>query len=186
MDTNSNIVAASKYTKVSGVRCQVSGAKRPTSNIQLRTSKAPQLFIPTVTGARARVKLGEWYWKEIKEGGFLCEYLAAEKRKTPRMIRRIAQVMDGFQQNNKSDFQRLAAIPARLYHRWKAEDEHFFDDNDNLRSLKRDNPDLPVYVGPKRVKGTRTRYGTSVGGRVTGSPESTVHSPQSTVAEGHA
>lgn len=108
--------------------------------------------------------LRDWYWREIKEGGFLHEYLADEKRRTPQMIRRVARVMDGFQQNNRSDVRRLADIPARLYHRWKAEDKDFFSDDNNLRSLKRDNPDLPVYVGPRQLPVARFRksYGTAV------------------------
>jgi hypothetical protein len=144
-----------------------------TSNIEHRTPNAErrtksggsvmaspakgQLFVPTITGAAKRVKLADWYWNEIKEGGFLHEYLADEKRRMPGSIRTIARIMDGFQQNNKSDFRRLAAVPARLYHRWKGEDEHFFEDDNNLRALKRDNPDLPVYVGARQMPTSRFR-----------------------------
>jgi hypothetical protein len=119
-------------------------------------TRAPRLFVPTISGARDCLR--DWYWRELKEGGFLDRYLKAEKARTPAMIRQVARLMAGFQQNNKSDFRRICTIPARLYHRWKAEDEHFFEDDGNLRSLKRDNPDLPIYVGPKRTRGTRTRY----------------------------
>jgi hypothetical protein len=115
------------------------------------------LFIPTLTGAAKRVKLADWYWREIKEGGFLFNYLDSEKRRMPGAIRMIARVMDGFQQNPQSDFRRLAAVPARLYHRWKGEDEHFFEDDSNLRSLKKDNPDLPIYVGPRQLPVSRER-----------------------------
>lgn len=155
MGTDTKILTVGKYAPARGGKHRTPNAERRTPNVPA----APRLFIPTLTGARERVKLAEWYWKEIKEGGFLCEYLADEKRRTPAAIRRVARVMSGFQQNNKSDFRRIATIPARLVHRWKAEDAHFFDDDNNLRSLKRDNPDLPIYVGAKRVKGTRFKYG---------------------------
>jgi len=163
-----------------------------TSNAERRTSKgtaggtpaARSLFIPTLTGAAKRVKLGDWYWKEIKEGGFLFEYLASEKRHMPSRIRTIARVMDGFQQNNKSDFRRLAAVPARLYHRWKGEDENFFEDDNNLRALKRDNPDLPIYVGARQMPTSRFRksYGeiksqARTAGDLVQSPKSKVQGP---------
>lgn len=154
MSADTKILAAGKYSPARSI-----GSTEPRPTVRAGKMPVPLLFIPTVTGARNRVKMADWYWKEIKEGGFLCEYLASEKRTMPRLVRRVARVMDGFQQNNKSDFRRLAAIPARVYHRWKQEDEHFFDDDNNLRSLKRDNEELAIYVGPKRVRGERTVYG---------------------------
>lgn len=94
------------------------------------------------------ISFEEWYWKELREGGVLQEYLAREKdeRAVRGRYRRVAKSMAGFQQNNKSDFQMKAAIPLRDYFRWKAEDPHFFEDDKNLRSLKRDNPDVVVAV----------------------------------------
>lgn len=151
------ILAASKYGSVQASRRR--NRQSPIANRQGRQDAgAPRVWIPTITGARLHLR--DWWWREIKEGGFLHRYLHAEKARTPGMIRTAARLMDGFTQNPRSDFRRLATIPARLYHRWKAEDEAFFDDDDNLRSLKRDNPDLPVYVGPKRVKGRRYHYRT--------------------------
>lgn len=150
------LAVASKY---GGAREQASRHLDRNTKHQTPNTKAPVLFIPTISGARQRLTLRDWYWREIKEGGFLERYLRAEKAKTPAMIRTVARMMSGFEQNNRSDLRRLAAIPARTYHRWKEEDEHFFDDDDNLRSLKRDNPDMAIYVGPKRVKGRRYRYG---------------------------
>lgn len=146
----STIVTAGKYSETRKT-VQTSGKRRMTAR------RSADLFIPTLTGAANRVNMADWYWKEIKEGGFLTEYLHSEKRRMPHMIRKVARIMAGFQQNNKSDFQRVAAIPGRLYHRWKGEDEHFFEDNENLRSLKRDNPDLPVYLAPRQLPTTRFR-----------------------------
>lgn len=116
----------------------------------------PGVFVPTMRGARDC--LMAWFWRELKDGGWLHSYLRREKGvKTGRDLRRVARLMHGFRQNNKSDFRRLAAIPARLYHRWKTEDEHFWEDDNNLRSLKRDNPDAAIYVGPRKLPNTARR-----------------------------
>ncbi len=140
------IVAGTKYGKVRGAK----GARAGQT-----PEGVPSLFIPTITGTRKRLALRDWYWQEIREGGFLHEYLRQEKARTPAMLRQVARMMDGFAQNNRSDLRRLCTIPARLYHRWKAEDEHFFEDDNNLRSLKRDNPDAAVFVGPRSARRKR-------------------------------
>lgn len=141
------ILTAGKYSNVRSV-----AAARPAVPTPRR---APGLFIPTLNGARDCLR--DWFWREMKEGGWLHAYLQREKAATPRAVRQIARLMHGFRQNPKSDFVRKAAIPAKLYHRWKDEDEHFFDDDNNLRSLKRDNPDVCVYVGPRQMPTTRLR-----------------------------
>jgi len=148
------ILAASKYTDVR----RATQARRP-----VQTSRRPAggLFLPTLTGS-ANV-LREWFWREMKEGGQLDRYFKREKATLPQAIRTVARLMHGFQQNNKSDFQRKATLPAKLYHRWKDEDKDFFDDDNNLRSLKRDNPDLPIYVGPRQMPSTTKRYTVSSG-----------------------
>lgn len=108
---------------------------------------APALFVPTLQGQKDSIS--EWFWREMKEGGWLHNYFQREKAQNPAMIRRVARFMCGFKQNNQSSFKRVATVPAKLYHRWKQEDEHFFECDNNLRSLRRDNPDLPIYVdGP--------------------------------------
>jgi hypothetical protein len=117
----------------------------------------PALLIPTAKARKSWVDLRDWIWREFKDGGFLKTYLSREKNQSKDRIRAIGRLMHGFTQNNKSDFQRKADIPAREYHRWKSEDEHFFDDDNNLRSLKRDNPDLPIYVGPRAMPSTVQR-----------------------------
>lgn len=148
------ILTAGKY---SDVRAKAGGAAngavrtpRPTSRV-----RTPGLFVPTLSGNKDCLR--DWFWREMKDGGWLHTYLQREKASTPRAVRHIARLMQGFQQNNKSDFQRKATIPAKLYHRWKDEDPNFFDDDNNLRSLKRDNPDVCVYVGPRQLPTTRLR-----------------------------
>jgi hypothetical protein len=105
----------------------------------------PHVFVPK---HGEDISFEEWYWKELREGGVLQQYIAQERdeRATRRRYRTVARTMDGFQQNNRSDFQLKAAVPLRDYFRWKATDPHFFEDDGNLRSLKRDNPDVVVKV----------------------------------------
>lgn len=140
------LLTAGKYTDVR----QASAPRR-----SLRTATTG-IFVPTVKGSANCLR--EWFWRELKDGGFLQRYFSREKARTPNAIRHVARLMHGFQQNNKSDFQRKATLPAKLYHRWKDVDPNFFDDDNNLRSLKRDNPDLPVFVGPRQLPSTTNRY----------------------------
>ena len=120
-------------------------------------TRTPGVLVPSITGAR--LLLRDWYWREIKDGGCLDAYLKREKGQMPHMMRRVARLMANFQQNNQSDFRRLCTVPARLYQRWKLEDAHFWEDDNNLRSLKRDNPDLPIFVKGSGLKGRRYHYG---------------------------
>lgn len=145
------ILTASKY---GNVRAQAQAKARGAATVQT-SRRGPGLFVPTLSGNKDCLR--DWFWREMKDGGWLHTYLQREKASTPRAVRHIARLMQGFQQNNKSDFQRKATIPAKLYHRWKDEDQHFFDDDSNLRSLKRDNPDVCVYVAPRQMPTTRLR-----------------------------
>ena len=86
-----------------------------------------------------------WLDKELKEGGYLNKYLEREKALTPARYRSLARRLAKFKQNNKSDFRVRAHVPARDFFRWRHTDPHFFDDNANLKSLKRNNPDVLVY-----------------------------------------
>ena len=92
------------------------------------------------------IGLEEWFWRELREGGYLQEYLRREKATSQRRLRTVARQMHGRQQNHKSDWRLLAAVPAREYQRWKKEDPHFWDDNNNLRSFRRSNPDACVFI----------------------------------------
>jgi len=138
------IETATKYGSVRAQRVAAGGDAR-----------TPQVLVPTISGAR--LSLEAWWHRELKEGGYLDNYLKREKGEIPTMIRKVARIMQGFVPNNKCDIRRLAAIPARLFHRWKSEDRHFFSDDANLRSLKRDNPDLPIYVDPRALPKGRFR-----------------------------
>jgi hypothetical protein len=107
------------------------------------TMKGVHLFLPK---EKERMSWGEWFWKELRWGGCLQEYLQREKATTDKRLRAVARRTDGFKQNNKSDCRVVAHIPAREFFRWRAVDPDFFNENSNLRSLRRDNPDARVYL----------------------------------------
>jgi hypothetical protein len=84
--------------------------------------------------------------RELREGGRLHEYLRIERALTERRWRRLRARMGAVKQNPQSDWKLLAAVPRRDFHRWQQTDPDFWRDNSNLRSLRRDNPDLPIFV----------------------------------------
>ena len=142
------IVPATKYAdvrKMAGARR--SPDQRRTSALPRRRSVsspgAPAVFVPK---REAMVSWPEWFWRELKEGGRLHEYIRREKATSKDRLRAVARRQDRWKQNFKSEHQLLAAIPAREYHRWKAVDPHFWEDDANLRSFRRDNPDAKVYI----------------------------------------
>jgi hypothetical protein len=159
------ITTAGKYTSIDSAALRPNlprSARQATRRPAVRTGRQLHgLYLPTLTGSATVLR--DWYWRELKEGGQLYNYLQREKASLPKAMRLAGRIMHGFKQNPKSDFQRLAAIPAKLYHRWKTVDEQFFDDDNNLRSLKRDNPDLPIYVPPRQLPTTRLRKTYGVG-----------------------
>lgn len=104
---------------------------------------APAILIPH----RAKlINMREWFWRELRDGRLVRRMLEREKHQMPQLIREVARREHGTKANPKSDFELLATVPARLYHRWKKEDPDFWSDDSNLKRLKRDNPDLPVYI----------------------------------------
>lgn len=92
------------------------------------------------------LSLPEWFWTELRDGGLLQRYIASEKRSMERHVRRTAIACRNFSQNNRSEFRRVASIPARLFFRWRGEDPDFWADKKNLKSLKRDNPELAIWT----------------------------------------
>lgn len=106
--------------------------------------KAPHIFIPTLANHPSQFQ--DWYWKELREGGILHEYLRRERAQGVRRQRAVARRMQGVKRNFKSDLNLKAAVPAREFFRWKAEDKDFWRDDKNLKSLKRDNPDMQIFV----------------------------------------
>lgn len=147
------IVAASKYSDVraaAGSPLPPASRSRPRPHVASPAPSAsprrtaPAILIPK-HHARAR-GFPEWFERELREGGRLHEYLRAEKVMTERRWRRVRALYDRYRQNNRSDWRLIAAIPGRDFHRWQKVDPNFWDDNANLRSLRRDNPDMPIFV----------------------------------------
>lgn len=138
------LVAASKY---SSARARVSRTTQPKARAS-KPTLARAAFDVLVPAAKAMnpTEFYAWYHKELKDGGGLAEYLRKEKALTPARYRQLARRMHGFQQNNKSDVRRVADIPLRDYFRWMKEDPDFFADDKNLKSLRRDNKDVCVYL----------------------------------------
>ena len=102
-----------------------------------------KIFVPK---AGAMVGCEDYFWKELREGGYLHSYLARERARTRERYRKVARATAGFQQNNKSDMRVVAHLPLRDFLRWKRTDPDFFKDNKNLKSLKRTNSDHEVKV----------------------------------------
>jgi hypothetical protein len=127
------IVTATKYADVRTPRAARSGVPE----------RAPALILPKPGEC---VSLPEWYWREMREGGLLYNYLQREKAATPGWIRQTAIQCRNFQQNNKSEFRRIASIPARTALRLMGEDREFFHDKKNIKNLKRDNPDMAIWL----------------------------------------
>jgi hypothetical protein len=136
------IHAATKYV---AVRSRVETGARAEPRAR---NPAPAAFHIISRRAREMQPADFWAWwhRELRSGGELDDYCRREKAQTARRYRDVARATDGFKQNNKSEFKRVADIPARDYFRWLAEDPDFWRDDANLRSLRRDNPDARVYL----------------------------------------
>lgn len=106
---------------------------------------APYLIVPK---ARRVIALDEWILQESKPGGKLHNYVMREKAQSVARMRRLAGSLwrRDWKQNNKSDFRVLSHVPVREFLRWRQEDPNFWDDDNNLRSFRRDNPDARVYI----------------------------------------
>ena len=111
-------------------------------------ARRPVPFYINTRGRReARPRpLREFFEQELREGRLLDTYLRAEKARTEQRLRAAARVNQFRKPNPKSEFQLLASVPARDYFRWKAVDPHFWLDNANLRSLRRDNDALRTCI----------------------------------------
>jgi hypothetical protein len=137
------IATAGKYTNVRAASKETRRRLAGGSIGRRPVNGAPAIIVPQ----RAKmVNMKEYFWRELRDGGIAKQYLEREKATIDQQIRRVARRMCGVRANSKSDMELLASIPARLFHRWRQEDPDFWADDSNLKRLKRDNPDLPVYI----------------------------------------
>lgn len=93
-----------------------------------------------------KLKLQDWFHRELKEGNSMHEYLRVVRAQSDQRFRALAKARHGWQQDNKSGMRLIAQIPLQDYANHKYSDPHFFRDNGNLKSLKRDTPDALVYL----------------------------------------
>jgi hypothetical protein len=141
------IEAASKYARVkTATRATEAPDQGVAASHNGRGAQPPRAFQVLVPRAGALVTMGEWFWKELREGGALHRYLQRERSRLKGQVRSIGRRLRDWRQNPKSDWELEFAVPARLYHRWLKEDPDFWKDRSNLRSLKRDNPELTIKV----------------------------------------
>lgn len=144
------LVSANQYTDVRAAasvaaRTPLRAGKNGTQGTQ-RTDAARMQILVKKARARGYRTIQEWAEAEMRAGGELDTYLRRERHQGVERQRAVARRMDGFRQNNQSEHQLVAAIPAREFFRWKREDPDFFCDDKNLKSLKRDNPDMRIYL----------------------------------------
>jgi hypothetical protein len=152
------LVDATKYTDVrAAARRSPSPGPRPTRASREHrgthapspgprrssTPGAPAILVPLKPKTRT---IAEWMERELREGGRLHEYLRVERAMTERRWRKVRARMEGFRNNPKSEWKLLAAVPRRDFHRWQQTDPDFWRDDANLRSLRRDNPDMAIFV----------------------------------------
>lgn len=95
---------------------------------------------------RAMPSIRQWVHKELKEGGRLQRYYEFKRRQTDAALRAVAIRTKDFRQNNKVDARVLAHVPLMTYLMMRKKDEHFWKDDSNLRSYRRDNADAKVYL----------------------------------------
>ncbi|MBK8001725.1 MAG: hypothetical protein IPK15_24230 [Verrucomicrobia bacterium] len=138
------IHAAGKYTQVSSLATKP-GLAAPAACPEVSTGQAAfHIFTRRAKGMTPGA-FRDWWWRELKDGGELNTYLRREKAQTAARYRAVARANHGKKPNYKSELHRRADIPLRDYFRWLAVDPDFWKDDKNLKSLKRDNPDVCVY-----------------------------------------
>lgn len=94
----------------------------------------------------ALIGLRDILWRELREGGMFHRYLEREKAGRTARARAVAKAFSGCRPNPKNDMPLSFAVPMRDAIRLLQMDPHFFDDDWNLRYLKRQEPDLPIFV----------------------------------------
>jgi len=77
---------------------------------------------------------------------FFARYFNKERHDNKRAAAALARVEAERRQNMKSEFEHVATIPLRTFMRAYRDDKDFFLDDNNLRSLKRDNPEFEKLI----------------------------------------
>jgi hypothetical protein len=95
---------------------------------------------------RHLVDVGEWFLRELREGGEMWLYFQRERERIRQQSLALKRRMRNWRQDPRADYEVLARIPFAAYYRWTQEDPHFFDDLSNLKRLKRDDETAVVFV----------------------------------------
>lgn len=146
------IQAASKYqpVPVARERCaapaRVSTATVIERAVRVRNSKRalalrqrfPHVFIPAFS---ALMGWKDWATRELRPGGLIDQTLDFERRTSAARFRAVAKARKDYQHNPKSDTRLVASIPVNEFFRARQVDPKFWEDRQNLKNYKRDNPD---------------------------------------------
>lgn len=146
------IVAAGKYSKIPGTQeRKLSAPRKSTSDLveaavrsrarertRILRRKFPHVFVPMFS---ALIGYKDWATRELRSGGMFERFLDYERRTSAARFRSVAKARAQHQHNPKAETRLVASIPAPEYFRARQVDPHFWNDNQNLKNYKRDNPD---------------------------------------------
>ena len=139
-------IVLDRFARPMGKRDARDGRDEKGGRERRRVPAGLNIWVPKLTDMAQMVRWDEWMWKELRHGGYLMDYIRREKATSVTRQRAVSRRMQGFKQNAKSDFELKAAVPAREFFRLREVDPDFWADDKNLKSLKRDNPDMAIYV----------------------------------------
>ncbi|HPC54348.1 MAG TPA: hypothetical protein PLV05_14820 [Verrucomicrobiota bacterium] len=145
-----SLITAGKYADVRHRATR--GARPPSASSARKAGKGkarPGSLLNIIVKQMAEqpgFDLSAWVEQELKEGRLLHEYLRREKAQTTARLRACARAFGGTRPNPKSDMKLLATVPARDYFRWLKRDPHFWEDDSNLKSLRRDNEEYRALI----------------------------------------
>lgn len=109
----------------------------------LLRSKFPNVFIPAF-GALMGWK--DFATREMRSGGLIDQMLDYERRTSAARFRAVAKARKDYQHNPRSDTRLVASIPVNEFFRARQVDPHFWEDRQNLKNYKRDNPDAFIRI----------------------------------------
>ncbi len=146
------IQAASKYQPVpaarerrpaparvaTGTLVEQAVRQRNRSRALALRQRFPHVFIPAFS---ALMGWKEFATREMRSGGLIEQMLDWERRTSAARFRSVAKARKDYQHNPKSDTRLVASIPAPEFFRARQVDPKFWEDRQNLKNYKRDNPD---------------------------------------------
>jgi|TARA_R100001082_G_scaffold111115_2_gene93457 hypothetical protein len=98
-----------------------------------------EIFIPKFGG---RGRDGASVARTLRDPELHKKYVAFEKIQNRRQSQKIFQKYKNRKQLKKSELWMEMVVPARLFYRWQQEDPHFWEDDNNVKRIIKDNPEL--------------------------------------------